>query len=54
MKDIDELEKMTVWDIVTNEGVLTQFVLGILMIAMGTVYAMLSIYFKLYFSIRRR
>lgn len=53
MKDIDELEKMTLWDITVNEGALTQIVLGELLVALGIMYLFLGIYFKLKFWIRR-
>lgn len=49
MKDIEELENMTWWDITTNEGVLTQFILGVAMILLGFLYLTLDIYYCLRF-----
>lgn len=51
MKDIGELETMTLWDIVTNEGALTQLVLGVFLFILGIAYSFTAIYYKLKFKL---
>ena len=53
MKDIKELETMTFWEITSNEGALTQFVLGIGMVVLGILFLFTDIYYKLKYMVRR-
>lgn len=53
MKTIEELDNMTLWDITTNEGALTQVVIGICLIILGIGYLFIGIYYKLKFRLRR-
>ena len=49
MKDIDELENMTWGKITTNEGPLTQLVLGVMMVMLSIMYLVLGLYFRIRF-----
>ena len=49
MKSIEELEGMTWWDITTNEGALTQFILGLGMLILSVMYLVLGLYFRIKF-----
>ena len=49
MKHIDELEKMTLWDVATNEGALTQLVLSWFMFTLFVAYSLLWIYYEIKF-----
>lgn len=52
MKDIEELENMTLWDITVNEGALTQLVLGVLLLILSVMYLFINLYCKLKFGLR--
>ena len=55
MKDWEKLEDMTLWDITTNEGALTQLVVGMTMIFLSAMYSYVAIYYKAkYVLIKRR
>lgn len=53
MKDMDELENMTLFDITANEGVLTHLILGVSLTVIGIMYLFIDIYYKLKFKLRR-
>ena len=54
MKTLDELEGMTLWDIATNEGALTQLVLCTDLIIIGIAYLLMSIYCNIKNNLTRR
>ena len=49
MKDINELEDMTWWEITVNEGALTLFVLGISMLLLSVMCVVMGVYYKIKF-----
>ena len=51
MKHMDELDKLTFWDISVNEGALTQLVLGFMLIFLGIADAFIDIYYKVKYKI---
>ncbi|KKK85481.1 hypothetical protein LCGC14_2772890 [marine sediment metagenome] len=53
MKDIEELNNMTWWDITTNEGAFTNFALGSFMLFLSVMYAVLAVYYKIKLAIKR-
>jgi len=52
MKDIEELEDKTLWDITTNEGSFTLLVLGILMLILSVMYSLINLYYKVKFCVK--
>ncbi len=53
MKDWDELDKMTLWEITTNEGALTMATLSIVCGILAIMYMVTDIYYKVkYWRIR--
>ena len=54
MKEIHELEDRTLWDITSNEGALTQFMLGIFLLTLSVVYLIISIWVWVKFNVIRR
>lgn len=53
MKDWEELEDMTVWDVTTNEGSLTLLILGLACLVLSAMYLIIGAYFKVKFMLKR-
>jgi len=51
MKEMEELEKMTLWDITANEGALTMVWLSAMFAALAIGYFTIALYFKVKFKI---
>ena len=52
MKDIDELEEMTLFDITSNEGALTLIILGssMILLAIGSIF--INIFYKIKYAFK--
>jgi len=52
MKDMGELENMTLFDITSNEGSLTNFIVGTALIMLSIMYLFCDLYYWLKFRLK--